>query len=83
MGKTLERKELTERSSQLFDCYYCYVNLLGNEAGRMIFDGEILVAKNGELLLKNEILSFADHQIQVFDFDKNREKYPLIVFFET
>ncbi|MBC6368580.1 NAD(+) synthase [Algoriphagus sp. AK58] len=66
MKKTLERKELIEQSSLLFDCYYCYVNLLGNEAGRMIFDGEILIAKDGQLLSRNQLLSFQD--FQVFSF---------------
>jgi NAD+ synthase (glutamine-hydrolysing) len=47
MGKSILRKELITKSSDTFDCYYCYVNLLGNEAGRMIFDGEIMLAKSG------------------------------------
>lgn len=78
MGKSIQREDLAKNSSTLLNATYFYLNLLGNETGKMIFDGEILVAKNGELLLKNEILSFADHQIQVFDFDKNREKYPVV-----
>ncbi|OYX20724.1 MAG: NAD+ synthetase, partial [Algoriphagus sp. 32-45-6] len=69
MGKTLERKELTERSSQLFDCYYCYVNLLGNEAGRMIFDGEIVVTKDGKSLVRNQLLSFEDFQVLTFELE--------------
>lgn len=67
MGKTKERIDLVEKSSKMFDCYYCYVNLLGNESGRMIFDGEILLTKNGELLARNELLSFKD--FQVFNFN--------------
>lgn len=78
MGKSIQREDLIKNSSILLQATYFYINLLGNETGKMIFDGEILVAKNGELLLKNEILSFADHQIQVFDFDKNRENYPVV-----
>ena len=66
MGKTIERKELIEKSSSLFNCYYCYVNLLGNEAGRMIFDGEILLAKEGKLLARNQLLSFQDYQVFSF-----------------
>ena len=66
MGKTLERKELIESSSEIFDCYYCYVNLLGNEAGRMIFDGETMLAKSGRLLYRNQLLSYQDCQLQSF-----------------
>jgi NAD+ synthase (glutamine-hydrolysing) len=67
MGKTAERKELFEYSSEIFNCYYCYVNLLGNEAGRMIFDGEILLTKSGKTVGRNQLLSFRD--FQVFDFE--------------
>jgi NAD+ synthase (glutamine-hydrolysing) len=66
MKKTLERKDLIEQSSSLFNCYYCYINLLGNEAGRMIFDGEILLAKEGRLLARNQLLSFKDFQVVSF-----------------
>ncbi|WP_026957134.1 NAD(+) synthase [Algoriphagus vanfongensis] len=66
MGKTLQRKELIESSSSIFDCYYCYVNLLGNEAGRMIFDGETMLAKSGKLLHRNQLLSYQDVQLQSF-----------------
>jgi len=78
MGKSIQREDLVKNSSNLLNATYFYINLLGNETGKMIFDGEILVAKNGELLLKNEILSYADYQIQVFDFDKNKENYPIV-----
>lgn len=63
MGKTLERKKLIEDSSRMFDCYYGYINLLGNEAGRMIFDGESLLAKSGKTLFRNQLLSFQDYQV--------------------
>jgi NAD+ synthase (glutamine-hydrolysing) len=66
MGKTELRKELIEESSAMFDCYYCYTNLLGNEAGRMIFDGEIMLAKSGKLLSRNKLLSFEDYQVNSF-----------------
>lgn len=67
MGKTLERRNLIENSSSMFDCYYCYSNLLGNESGRMIFDGEILLAKSGELLARNSLLSYQDVQVMAFE----------------
>lgn len=66
LGKTILRKELVEESSATFDCYYCYVNLLGNEAGRMIFDGEIMLAKTGKLLSRNKLLSYENFQVKSF-----------------
>jgi NAD+ synthase (glutamine-hydrolysing) len=67
MGKAQERRDLITNSSSIFDCYYCYVNLLGNESGRMIFDGEIMLAKSGELLVRNGLLSYQDVQVLTFD----------------
>jgi len=79
MGKTKERIDLVRQSSKMFDCYYCYVNLLGNEAGRMIFDGEILLTKNEELIVRNELLSFKDYQVLSFDLEpKVQEIAPVI-----
>lgn len=58
LGKSTEREELVIRSSAQFNCVYAYVNLLGNEAGRMIYDGDILIAQTGRLLAQNNRLSF-------------------------
>ncbi len=73
MKKTVERKELIEFSSQAFDSYYCYVNLLGNEAGRMIFDGEILLGKSGNLLARNQLLSFQDFEVLAFELEDKEQ----------
>ncbi|SNS21545.1 NAD+ synthase (glutamine-hydrolysing) [Belliella buryatensis] len=78
MGKSIQREELVKNSSSLLNATYFYINLLGNEAGKMIFDGEMLVAKDGELLLKNKLLSYQDYQIVCFEFDKDKENYPSI-----
>lgn len=69
MGKSIDRESLVVNSSKTFDCTYLYANLLGNEAGRMIYDGEILVAKKGQLLLRNDWLSFENINIQSIDVD--------------
>ena len=76
MKKTLDRIALVEGSSRNFNCTYVYANLLGNEAGRMIYDGEILIAQRGEILLRNELLSYQSTQIKYGDFypDQSTEK---------
>jgi NAD+ synthase (glutamine-hydrolysing) len=61
--KTKEREQLIVDSSKKFNCTYLYTNLLGNEAGRMIYDGEVLIAQKGHLIARNENLSFSPFQI--------------------
>lgn len=63
MGKTHERIALIESSSKNFECTYVYANLLGNEAGRMIYDGEMIIAQHGKMILRNELLSFLPTQL--------------------
>lgn len=67
MQKTIERIDLVEQTSRDFNCTYVYANLLGNEAGRMIYDGEIMIAHQGKLCLRNELLSFQPSQFCWFD----------------
>ncbi len=69
MGKSQRREELVKSSSKKLDAAYFYVNLLGNESGRMIFDGEIMLAHQNRLLLKNPLLSFEDFQLTTFSME--------------
>ena len=69
MSKTDVRYQLVMKASRTFDCTYLYANLLGNEAGRIIFDGEILVARNGYLLKRNQLLSFKEVDLEWVDVD--------------
>jgi len=70
-GKSTTREQLVVESSKDFECTYLYTNLLGNEAGRMIYDGEILIGQRGKLIARNEHLSFLPYQIisASVDFD--------------
>jgi len=56
--KSAFRENLVVDSSGKFECVYVYSNLLGNESGRMIFDGEVFIAQKGRLLQRNVILSY-------------------------
>ena len=69
MSKTDVRYQLVMKASRTFNCTYLYANLLGNEAGRIIFDGEILVARNGHLLKRNQLLSFKEVDLEWVDVD--------------
>ena len=69
MGKTHDRDDLVINSSKDFNCTYVYANLLGNDAGRMIYDGEILIAKEGNLINRNKWLSFKPYNLIFSDID--------------
>jgi NAD+ synthase (glutamine-hydrolysing) len=69
MSKTDLRYQLVLKASRNFHCTYLYANLLGNEAGRIIYDGEILVARNGHLLKRNQLLSFKEVDLEWTDVD--------------
>jgi NAD+ synthase (glutamine-hydrolysing) len=73
-GKINIRKRFVLEGSRAFGVSYVYANLLGNEAGRAIYDGGALIASGGELLAVGERLSFADFQITsaVIDLEINR-----------
>jgi NAD+ synthase (glutamine-hydrolysing) len=58
------KQEIRERfvleGSRAFCVSYAYANLLGNEAGRAIYDGGTLVASNGKMLASGPRFSYAD-----------------------
>ncbi|WP_035806198.1 NAD(+) synthase [Lunatimonas lonarensis] len=74
MGKSRQREILVTESSASFGLTYFYVNLLGNESGRMIFDGEILLAQEGFLLVKNPLLSYASYQLVTFEYSTAKSR---------
>jgi NAD+ synthase (glutamine-hydrolysing) len=72
LEKSLIREKLITDSSITFNCAYLYVNLLGNEAGRMIYDGDILLASEGKLLTQNNRLSLKSYNLLTYEFDFNQ-----------
>lgn len=70
-GKSKIRELLVTEASRSYNCTYVYSNLLGNDSGRIIYDGEILIAQDGRLLARNKRFSFEDFQIKtaVVDLD--------------
>ncbi|WKZ58432.1 MAG: NAD(+) synthase [Cyclobacteriaceae bacterium] len=70
MGKSSNREsEVALDGSRLFNCVYIFCNLLGNEAGRMIYDGDILFAQKGELIAQNNRLSFKRFNVLTCEID--------------
>lgn len=57
-GKTIVRERFVSEGSRAFNCAYVYANLLGNEAGRAIYDGDCLIASGGNIRAFSERFSF-------------------------
>ena len=59
-GKLEVRRRFVLEGSRAFNATYVYANLLGNEAGRAIYDGDAMIATGGRLVAEGERFSFAD-----------------------
>jgi len=77
-GKSAIRYDLVIGGSERFDCTYVYANLLGNEAGRMIYDGEVLLAHKGKLIQRNDRLSFKDVNLVYADINIENGEAPAV-----
>lgn len=62
-NKFMVREKLVVDASRTFSCSYIYTNLLGNEAGRAIYDGDAMIASNGDLLASSPRFSYEDYVI--------------------
>ena len=73
-GKFAVRQRFVIEGSRAFGVGYLYANLLGNEAGRIIYDGGGLIASGGELLARGRRFSFHDVVLStaVVDIEANR-----------
>lgn len=65
----LREQEVVIEGSQNFRCVYVFANLLGNEAGRMIYDGDIIIGQLGTLLAVNRRLTFQRFRVLATDVD--------------
>jgi NAD+ synthase (glutamine-hydrolysing) len=68
------RERFVLEGSRTFCVSYAYANLLGNEAGRSIYDGGTLIATNGKMLASGPRFSFVDWLLEmaVIDVDSTR-----------
>lgn len=67
IGKWDVRRDLTLKGSEIAQCAYIYANQLGNEAGRIIYDGDAIIAYKGRVLAESKRLSFNDYHLVDFD----------------
>jgi len=76
-GKQEVRRRLVLEGSRAFGVSYVYANLLGNEAGRAIYDGDALIATAGKVVAQAPRFSFASHTLisAVIDIDLTRVQH--------
>lgn len=72
--KSQVRERFVIDGSRSFGVSYVYCNLVGNESGRAIFDGDAFIASNGQLLVSSNRFTYADYGIvtAVIDVDDTR-----------
>jgi NAD+ synthase (glutamine-hydrolysing) len=68
-GKDEVRRRLVQEGSRAFAAGYVYANLVGNEAGRAIYDGSVTIAAAGRMLAAGRRFSFADRAVTAADVD--------------
>lgn len=73
-GKHEIRERFVTEGSRAFKCTYVYANLLGNESGRIIFDGDTMIASHGDILARGNRLSFKDVSLITADVDIDRTR---------
>lgn len=73
-GKLEVRRRFVLEGSRAFGVTYIYSNLLGNEAGRAIYDGGSLIASNGQMCAEGPRFSFQEMVLTsaVIDLDRTR-----------
>ena len=71
------RSRLVVEGSRAYGVSYVYANLLGNEAGRIIYDGDSLIASCGKIIAANRRFSFEEVQLidAVIDVELTRSRY--------
>ncbi len=70
------REQLVADTSRSHNVSYVYANLLGNESGRLIFDGDTMIATNGKMLASSPRFSYADYTLTTaqIDIDNNKRE---------
>lgn len=73
-GKQKIRQRLVADGSRAFGVTYVYSNLVGNEAGRAIYDGGVLIGAGGVIVARGPRLSFQRAMVTstVIDIDATR-----------
>jgi NAD+ synthase (glutamine-hydrolysing) len=82
-GKYAIRDRLVLEGSRAFGVSYVYANMLGNEAGRAIYDGDALIATQGQIVARATRFGFSDLELvtAVVDIDNTRSRHSALCGF--
>jgi NAD+ synthase (glutamine-hydrolysing) len=69
LGKYARRETLVTNTSRALQVVYVYANLVGNEAGRIIYDGGVLVAQAGDVIGRGPRFGYGDGTLTAVDID--------------
>lgn len=79
LGKRKFREKIVLSGSKEFEVVYVYANLLGNEAGKIIYDGDTIIAQDGKILASGERLSFSDSVLTKAVVCPKRKDHPKVI----
>lgn len=68
-GKSEVRRRFVEEGSRAFGAVYVYANLLGNESGRIIYDGQLMVAQEGRIVAEGRRFGFGEVEVLAASVD--------------
>lgn len=68
-GKHEVRKRFVLEGSRSFGVSYVYANLIGNEAGRAVYDGGALIASGGDMIAAGPRFRFEEIDVVAADVD--------------
>lgn len=68
-GKLEIRKRFVLEGSRAFGTSYVYANLVGNEAGRAIYDGGALISAGGRIIAEGPRFGFRDYTLTTATID--------------
>jgi NAD+ synthase (glutamine-hydrolysing) len=71
-GKHDIRKRLAVEGSRAFGVGYVYSNLLGCEAGRLIYDGDTVICSHGDVVATGSRFSFESFEVTTGEIDLER-----------
>ena len=75
-GKHQTRREIVRSGSRSTSCAYVYCNIVGNESGKIIYDGSRIIAAGGEILKESSRFSMKKTELTtaVVDIDALRSE---------
>lgn len=68
-GKYETRQSFVREGSRAFAATYIYTNMVGNEAGRIVYDGGALIASAGKMVATGPRFTFREVDLLVHDVD--------------